>query len=91
MKKRLKVKVTTVRQQTVVSVREALRLSCPICGRDVEALNARQAIGILEVSHEALDRLIAARQVHAIRTITGSVWVCRDSLFEDKIASARSG
>jgi len=91
MKKRLKMKVTTFRQQTVVSVSEPLRLSCPICERDVEAFTARQAIGILEVSLEALDRLIGAGQVHAMRTITGSLWVCRDSLFENKLISARSG
>lgn len=83
MKKRLKMKITTVRQQTIVSAAEPLRLSCPVCEREVEMLSGVQARRILEVDHQTLDRLVASGQVHSIESIGGNVWVCKDSLFSD--------
>jgi hypothetical protein len=81
MKKRLKMKITTVRQQTIVSAGEPLRLFCPICGREVEMLPVVQAIRVLGVDRQTLSNLVAASHVHSVQTVTGSLWVCKDSLF----------
>jgi hypothetical protein len=81
MKKRLKMKITTVRQQTVLSTGERMRLLCPVCRREVDMLSGIQAVRILEVDYQALDRLVSAGQVHSIQTVSGNIWVCKDSLF----------
>jgi hypothetical protein len=80
MKKRFKMRVTTVRQQTIVSAIEVLRYACPVCEREVEMLTGEQAIRILGVDPETLDQLVAAGQVHSIHTVTGNIRVCKDSL-----------
>lgn len=81
MTKRLKMKVTTVRQQTVVTANESLRLSCPVCEREVEMLSGVRALGILGVDHQTLNRLVAAGQVHSVQTVSRNTWVCKESLF----------
>lgn len=81
MKKRLKMKITTIRQQTIAPAGDSLRLPCPVCEREVEMLSEARAIGILDVRHETLDRLVARRQVHSVESVSGGVWVCKDSLF----------
>lgn len=80
MKKRLKMKITTVRQQTIASAVEALRLACPVCEREVEMLTSAQAISILGVDHQTLGHLVDAGQVHSVQTVSGNIRVCKDSL-----------
>jgi hypothetical protein len=57
------------------------RARCPVCGREVETLSAAQAATVLEVDAQALAQFAADRRIHAIPTISGSLLVCRDSLF----------
>ena len=81
MKKRLKMKITTVRQQTTGSALAALRFACPVCEREEEMLTGVQATEILGIDHPTLDRLIASGKVHSIQTVSGNIRVCKDSLF----------
>lgn len=80
MKKRLKVKITTVREQTINMPRAVFRAHCLTCKRENEMLTNAHAAEILQVSAEVLDGLIAAGHVHTIETISGSQLICKDSL-----------
>jgi Fe2+ or Zn2+ uptake regulation protein len=81
MKKRLKMRITTVREQRIVSAAAELRLSCPVCEREVEMLSNVQAVTILGVNYQTLNQLVAAGRVHSIQTVSGKTWVCKESLF----------
>jgi len=80
MKKRLKMKITTVREQTINLPDAVVHAHCPVCNQEVEMLTPGHAAEILQVSAEALDHLIAAGQAHTIETISGSRLICKDSL-----------
>jgi hypothetical protein len=54
MKRRLKVKITTIRQQTV-EVGERGHLLCPICGYRVDPMTSADAVQIIGVSNAELD------------------------------------
>ncbi len=81
MEQKVKVTLTAVRRRTVRVTGAALRAPCAACGREVEALTAGQALAILEVGGQELNEFIAAGRVHAIQTVSGSVRVCKESLF----------
>ena len=81
MKRRLKMKITTLRQQTIRIPASVVRTHCLICEREVETLAAAHAAEVLEVDADTLSQLIDAGQVHAIETVSGSLRVCQDSLF----------
>lgn len=80
MKKRLRMKITTVREQTIKMPEAVVHAPCSACNREVEMLTPAHAAEILQVSAEALDQLIAAGRVHTIETISGSLLICKDSL-----------
>ena len=44
-------------------------------------LTRAQAAGVLEIDARALNQLVAEGQIHAMLTVTGSLRVCKDSLF----------
>jgi hypothetical protein len=84
MEQKLKVRITAVRHRTIRVAAGApllLRAQCMTCGREVEALTRRQAGEILEVRDQELGALINTGRVHAIQTMSGSIRVCKDSLF----------
>lgn len=83
MKHTRKVKIITARRS---SWREPplLRAHCPVCEREVETLTIAQAVEALEISGQMFDGLIAGGLVHAIRTVSGSFRVCKDSLFSPR-------
>lgn len=81
MKRKFTATITKVKRQTVLSQATNLRVHCPACERDVETLNRSQASEILGVCGQELEEFIAAGHVHAIKTISGSLRVCKDSLF----------
>jgi hypothetical protein len=83
LEQKVKVTITAVRRRTIRVVAGAppLRAQCAACGREVEALTRSQAGEILEVGWQELGALIAAGRVHAIQTMSGSIRVCKDSLF----------
>ena len=61
----------------------ATRVPCPVCGEEVEAVTPEEACALLRIGEEALGRLLDVGLVHAIRTVSGSVWICRRSLFPE--------
>jgi hypothetical protein len=48
----------------------------------VETLTRFQAAEILEVEDQVLDALILADHIHAFETVSGSLRICKDSLFQ---------
>jgi hypothetical protein len=89
MKQRLRVKVTRVRRQRISMPAVLLRALCQSCKREVETLTRFQAAEILEVEDQVLDALILAGHVHVFETISGSVRICKDSLFARQEASCQ--
>ncbi len=82
MEQKAKVRITAVRRRTMrITASSALRAQCAACGREVEALTRGQASEILEVGDQELGAFLAAGRVHAIPTVSGSLCVCKESLF----------
>ena len=79
VKRRIKITATQIRRQRIHSL--GIRVFCPSCAQEVETLGAGAAAEVLEVSAAALASLIAAGQVHAMETVSGSRRICQDSLF----------
>jgi predicted site-specific integrase-resolvase len=80
-KRRVRIRIKAASRQVFRLGGQNLRAFCPACGREVETLNMEQAGEILEVGERDLKRLIAAGPVHAIETVSGSIRVCKESLF----------
>ena len=81
MNQTYKVKITAIRRRILRYQPPAIPALCPVCAREVETLSTGEAAAVLEVDDRTLDRLLAARQIHALRTVSGSLRICRDSLF----------
>jgi hypothetical protein len=81
MKKRLRLKITRIREQTISASASTIRAHCPVCQHEVETLNTAQAAEALEVEAHTFSRLIAAGCVHQIETVSGHGRICKDSLF----------
>jgi hypothetical protein len=75
------VTIRTVRRRSLRVTRGVLLISCPVCNREVEMLTRSQAAEILQVHDAAVDRLITARKLHAILTVSGNFCICKPSLF----------
>jgi hypothetical protein len=81
MKRRRKVKITTTRRRKLDLTQIVIRAHCQVCGREVETLNAAQAAAVLEVDAQRLAHLVAEGRVHAIESVSGSLRICKESLF----------
>jgi hypothetical protein len=81
MKRKRRVKITTTRRRTLNHARTPVLVFCPGCGHEVETLKKSQARELLEVDEQHLGFLIAEGRVHAIEIVSGSVRICKDSLF----------
>jgi hypothetical protein len=81
MKGMRRVKLTTIRRRRLRLEPPAIRAHCPACGREVETLTAAQAAEVLEIDAPLPSHFIAAGRVHVMRTVSGSLRVCQDSLF----------
>ena len=81
MKRKVRVTITKVHRQTFAVPVTFPQASCYVCGREVEALSKTEASEILEVDVQALETLIIVGRVHPIETASGSVRLCKDSLF----------
>ena len=75
------VRVTKIRQRIVQSDASVQRHHCQSCQREVDLVTNAQAISILGVDPLTLGRLVADSQVHSVQTVSGNLWVCKDSLF----------
>lgn len=81
MRRRVRLKITAASRETVREAAPRLSGLCAMCRREVCMVTEAEAAGILRVDAAALESLVAAGSVHAVRTVSGSLWVCRDSLF----------
>ncbi len=81
MRKRLKMKITTVSEQTIKTPSIVVRAMCPACEREVETLTEQEAARFLEIDEPAMSSLVAAADVHTVQTVSGNLRVCKDSLF----------
>ena len=81
VKRTVKLKITSTSRKTMTVLGQRLSARCPLCEREVEILSGAQAAGVLEVDCQTFDHLLAGGQIHAIPTVSGSIRVCKDSLF----------
>lgn len=81
VKRKVKLKIITASRQTIRVLGQSLSAECPFCEREVEMLTGAQAAGILEVDAQTFARLVESGGMHTIQTISGSIRVCKDSLF----------
>lgn len=81
MRRRIRVTVTKIRRLSFAPQSQPPHGPCLTCAREVELLSMRQAAETLEVGLTALGALISEGHVHAVETVSGSVRVCKDSLF----------
>lgn len=81
LKRRVKLRIRTASRQSLTAGGQHLRVFCAACGQAVETLSRAEACEILEIVDERLAMLISSGRVHAIVTVSGSVRVCKDSLF----------
>ena len=82
MRRRLRMTVTKIRRFPLThESRWSPHGPCLVCAREVELLTRDNAAEVLEVGLNALDDFISAGRVHAVETASGSVRVCKDSLF----------
>ncbi len=81
MEQKVKVRITAVRRRTIKLIARVPRAQCAACGREVETLTRSQASEFLEIEDRELGAFIAAGHVHSIPTVSGSLRICRESLF----------
>lgn len=80
-KRKVRLKITSATRQTLRPAAGILRARCPACEREAEMVTEAEAIWILQAGSTTLERLIDDGRVHAVRTVGGNRWVCKDSLF----------
>ena len=73
-------KVTTIRRAIRYAEPFTFRARCQVCNCEVEMLSADRAREVLAVDIGAFKGLLAGGIVHFIRTVSGSLWVCKESL-----------
>lgn len=82
MAHKVTLRFTKIRQRVIQAYEEnAQQHYCLWCQREVEILSHTQAIRILAVDGPTLGCLVAGGQVHTVQTISGGVWICKNSLF----------
>jgi hypothetical protein len=84
MAHRIKITITRIRQRVIQYREPMLRQSCHLCQREVEMLTRVEAARILDMDYQMLALLIGDGTLHAIESVSGKIWVCKDSLFSRK-------
>lgn len=77
--RRLKITTTRIRRLRVQV--PGLRAFCPHCAREVETYSEAQAAEVLATDTHNLHQFITGNRVHALPTVSGSLRICRASLF----------
>jgi hypothetical protein len=80
-KRKVRLKISAASRQIVKLSGQSFSAQCAACGREVETLTRSQAGEILEIGEQGLAELIAAGRIHAIQTASGSLRICKESLF----------
>ena len=83
MERTTKVRVTTTRKRTVNFSIPGHRGFCPACQMEVQTLACMEAAEFLGIGQEDLNLLIAGGHPHPIRSLSGSLRVCQQSLNVD--------
>lgn len=81
MAHKVTVKVTHIRQRIIQWREPAKRQHCRLCQREVEMLTIAEAVQVLQVDQQTLACLIGDGSIHTIESVSGNLWVCKDSLF----------
>ena len=81
IRRRVRLKITAASRETVRPLAPRVSGRCPACRREVGMVTEGEAAVILSVDGAALAGLVAAGSVHAVRTVSGRLWVCKESLF----------
>lgn len=82
MKETRRLKITTLVRRIVRYQPAVTRAYCPACAREVEMLGAPQAAALLEIDLAGFNCLLAAGRLHAIATVSGSLRICQNSLYQ---------
>ncbi len=82
MKRKLKLTVTKIYRQTVTEKIINLRAFCPICRFETEMLSLTESAVFLGNEDRMIEGLIALGEVHAVHLTSGSLHVCKNSLFK---------
>ncbi len=81
MKPNRTARITITRRRTLRFQIPLIRARCPVCAREVETLSAAQAAEALEVQPIILGQMIGDGVIHTISVVSGSLRICRNSLF----------
>ncbi|MFL6214492.1 MAG: hypothetical protein ACJ74J_11440 [Blastocatellia bacterium] len=73
-------RITTIRRLCVRAEAYTFRARCQVCNCEVEMLPADGARAVLAIDLGAFKRLLDAGVIHSILTVSGSLWVCKESL-----------
>lgn len=89
MKEVRRLTLTVTRRRTLRVQFLPVRARCPVCACVVDTLDAAQAAAVLEVTPPQFQLLLADATVHALPTVSGSLRICQDSLFQDSLFQSR--
>lgn len=82
MKRKLKLTITKIRRETLAEKRVIFQIFCPVCQCEVETITVAESIEILEIDKPMFDGLISTGKLHQISTASGSLRICKNSLFQ---------
>lgn len=74
MKRKVRLKITTVSRQTISMPSSSLNARCPICEEEIQTLSRAESAGTLAIADLALKELIAP----VIETVSGDLKICKD-------------
>ncbi len=77
--RRFKIIVTQTRRLRITT--PSPRAFCPQCAREVETYSVAEAAEVLATDTHTLQQFITGNRIHALPTVSGSLRVCRASLF----------
>ena len=80
MKRKVRLKIQTVRRESITVARGIFTTYCASCGREGEMLSRTHAAAILAVEEDVIDALISGGVVHTVEMITGNQRICKNSL-----------
>ena len=80
MKRKVRLKIQTVRRESITVVRGIFTTYCASCGREGEMLSRTHAAAILAVEEDVIGALISGGVVHGVEMITGNQRICKNSL-----------
>ena len=84
MAHKVTLRFTRISQRITQYTEVVQRQHCLSCQQEVEVLTSVEASSVLRIDQPALSRLIADGSIHAIQSVGGNSWVCRNSLLSQE-------